>query len=511
MTTGLAGTRINVEDFSNLLNSKPKGIIALLGETQWGKVNTPTVVASWPDYVKKFGGLISGSTFPALCKRMLDYGARIMVSRIEHYTDITDKQTLVAVAASGTLGTDVTVDANFVGTWGNLVTVTALSPLSKDATKVDIEVKISGFSTLTWVYRDFPTSPSAADIAAFNLASYYVKFTDEGSAAVAANDTETLTSGTDDINNIDDADYIGDSTQQLGIHSYDNEVNYEIIAAPHKSSPAIDAALISYAETAQDIAAWTRSPHSISAAVMGDYRNGENSYSHTAFNSWHHRLFGGGLVQRDANGNPENISELADALALYSVNRNNFDTEFFLASGSKRGKIKNALGVVTNFGSPANKANGDFLDAIGYNLVIDHAKHGTVVWGDKTTYQTSSLLQIASVAQNIILLLRDLKDVTDSEQFDPNDIETWKTIYRKVTQVTNDRVARRAFYDIVYVGDQDIDNIEEAVVNDLDAAPQTYSFKLFTKPTPALKYIRIGTIVSNAGTDFDILETDTIG
>ena len=74
------------------------------GKTTRGSMNTPDkVIKSWPEFVKNYGGYRNDTQFPLLCKRILDRGSSLRVSRLQHYTDITDVDS--GTAAEAVLGT----------------------------------------------------------------------------------------------------------------------------------------------------------------------------------------------------------------------------------------------------------------------------------------------------------------------------------------------------------------------------------------------------------------------
>lgn len=94
-----ANYTINVNDYSSQL---PVGTIlfALEGRTKRGPL-TPTVITTWPNFVKTFGGEELGNTFPTLCKRALSKGkVALLVKRLVHYSDVSNTATISARLAS---------------------------------------------------------------------------------------------------------------------------------------------------------------------------------------------------------------------------------------------------------------------------------------------------------------------------------------------------------------------------------------------------------------------------
>jgi len=55
---GIARTEIEITDLSVLIATGLKGVIGVLGITERGPVNTPTLIGSWIEYQRVFGGLV---------------------------------------------------------------------------------------------------------------------------------------------------------------------------------------------------------------------------------------------------------------------------------------------------------------------------------------------------------------------------------------------------------------------------------------------------------------------
>lgn len=75
-----------------------KGIFGVQGITKRGKLAKPeTVINSWAAFQKYFGGLTALSDFPLLCKRALDRGVKLRVSRVVNYSNVTTNTATAAV------------------------------------------------------------------------------------------------------------------------------------------------------------------------------------------------------------------------------------------------------------------------------------------------------------------------------------------------------------------------------------------------------------------------------
>jgi hypothetical protein len=94
---------VTVKDASNLQASARDGIGLIQIPTQRGEHANPVLITSELDFFRKLGGhhAIGQSDLATMAILMARQGLPLYVSRIGHYTDITDKSTLVGCKASG--------------------------------------------------------------------------------------------------------------------------------------------------------------------------------------------------------------------------------------------------------------------------------------------------------------------------------------------------------------------------------------------------------------------------
>lgn len=514
--TGAAKVQVDVVNLSSIIKAELKGIVCVTGPTEIGIVGKPEFVGSYIEYTRKFGGLLTDTLFPELCKRALDAGASLIVSRLGHYTDPTDKTTLVGTKATDTLtvvADDVVFTAKEVGAGYNGITVTIAAAASGNAGKVDISILSPTNPSEPEVIADFSAAPTADEIANFNLRNSFVDLISYTTAIPVG--VATLANGVEDRSLIVTADYIGDAAQLNGIHAFDNTVEATRIACPGVTDPALDIALVAYVETRKDMRAILSTPIGLNADGILDYREGTGAYSHTAINSWYASMYTGGLnVTSPINGLPKNIHEVGDVLGLKAT-KDTRQGEWFSTGGPKRGQIKNALGVVYNLGSPYLQANFDRVDNRGVNAVIEHPTYGVVVWGNGTLTKEDTLLKHENIAELVVYMRRAIKPIYESELFEPNDPVTWRSLYRKIKSLVLQPLAdNRALIGgegvgYLYQGDQDVDNVTQATLNksvDIDAG--RYRVRIFFKAVPAMKYVGVELILTNSGVEFgDVIET----
>ena len=88
------------------IQGSSQGIAAFIGICQFGPLNTATLVSSFADFVSKFGSYISTSYLAYAVEvffKEAGEGASCYITRVVHYTDITDLSTCTAISAYVTL------------------------------------------------------------------------------------------------------------------------------------------------------------------------------------------------------------------------------------------------------------------------------------------------------------------------------------------------------------------------------------------------------------------------
>lgn len=505
MLTGRARVESEVSDVSVTAPTGFKGVVALIGVTEFGEIGKTYSVGSWPDFRRKLGGHIASSDFPLLCRRILERGCRIRVTRAAHYTSVADKATIEGVRATITAG-NVVYTATAVGPGYNKISVLTRAAISGAAASFDIVLSVAGFDELGQTIVDVPAAPSIAELLGINNQLSLVsiaRFSDVAPITAAGG---TLAGGVQVVGDIAAFDLLGDVSQANGIRAFDEDTDFIRISAPAYALPVVDAGLIAYASLRGDCRAWIRSPIGLNGDTAVDYRMGSGAYSHQPFDSWFGSMVYGDLEVIDPlTGNSKIIPALPDVLGAAGA-KDIKNLDWYATAGQKRGRIFNALKVLYNLGSSGRAAEFDNLDIAGVNAVIDDKDYGVVYWGSSTLQRANTLLKFENVAELLIYISRAINPIARGELFDPNDIETWKTIWRKIDPILLAAQRDRAIWGYKYEGDQFIDKIEDAQVNspaNIDSG--SYEAYVFLKPKVGLKYVQFKIVVTNSGARFDLV------
>lgn len=508
MSTGRARSESEVVDLSVTAPTGFKGVVALIGITELGEIGKTRSIGSWPEFRRYFGGLIPESIFPLLCKRALERGTRIRVTRAGHYSDIEDAGTLDGTAGTVTAG-NLVYTAKSVGAGYNKISVATVASVS-GFDGFDLLVTHAGFPELSQRVLNIPKTPTAADLLVVNNQLKHIQIALGGvETDIIAAAAVPLATGVQVTGSIVAADLIGSQVSSTGIRAFDEDTDFVRISAPEYALPLLDAGLVAYAELRGGIRAWLRTPTGIDGDTAKDYRNAAGIYAGTAIDSWYGSMVFGGLKVIDPLTNTEIvITALTDVLGAAGA-KDVDGKDWFATAGQKRGRLYSTNGLEYNVGSSGRAAEFDALDISGVNAVIDDKDYGVCYWGNSTLQKADTLLKSENVAELLIYMGRALLPIAKAELFDPNDVVTWKTIWRKSTAILDAVKDARGIWDYKYEGDQFIDKVEDAQINsteDLDSGK--YTARIFLKPKQAMQYTLFQLVVTNSGAKFDLLSEE---
>ncbi|MCB9047616.1 MAG: hypothetical protein H6550_15895 [Chitinophagales bacterium] len=411
---------------------------------------------------------------------------------------------------ANTSGAEAVFTAKAKGTGYNKVTVACTH--TNDPDYVDLTVSISDSTAPTETYRNVPrlgtSSAMATKVAEIQAASILLSTVEIDSAFVFTTFSTALTGGADGTALVAN-DYAGDSSQATNMHAFDADVDITKICVPAIVDGTLAKSVADYVDSRGDIMGLHRTPINVPPATVLEYRKGTGAYSHTPINSWANLMFTGGLeVVNPADLTNVEISEIADVAGIIATKDSQLG-EHYSFSIDGINTVRGANKVLVNVGTGAYAAQADAYNDNGIIPVIQDATKNIKVQGNATLYTTPSLLQKAEVAELIIYVKRSLRTILPASMWKPNDPQTWREIYRRVTPFIFSLIRNRALWnkeedvDLWYQGDQNVSSVAEAVVNnsaDIDAGK--YTARIFLQPKVAVKYIEMPLIIANSSVDF---------
>lgn len=412
------------------------------------------------------------------------------------------------------LSATLSYEAKNPGTWGNYVQVEIKRAASGQANKLDIFVRLTGSSNpnvtpsdLNEVIRNFPDTPTAAEIATFNSTqSRFLNITSTPPFTIGVVPPNLLTGGTDDYASINDADYIGSTVAMTGIRAFDEQKGFVKIAVPEITNNIIDNTLLNYAIERGDCLAILAAPPSLSGYDAIDYKKRQGVYATgTEIDNWRATmLFGGIKIEDPIDGTELTINWTGDFIGLSAKKDRNI-AAWRSVSGTEggRGVLSGVNDIVYNLSAITRTQEAEDVVAAGLYPIAKETFNGvTTIYsnGTRNTQVTVSSLYFTNVAELVIYIVTGLTPLVRGKLQNPNDVLTWKEIYRITKEFMQQIQNGRGITAFVYEGDQDVDNVSQATINDpSDIQLGKYKFNLYFDPIEPLEEVEINAIATNAG------------
>lgn len=487
-----AKVQFNVKNFTPGVSTPAPGIFYVIGITKRGPVEQPTIGASlinsWPQFERTFGGLMDTSDFPYLCKRAITRGARLRVCRVDAAATPGVKATAKSIAnADGTPVNLFTVQPKYKGADYNNFTVEIKAASNGQSNAWNMELVHANETGLNEVYENIPAfiadiadNQTCLDEVKSMSANFDFTYTDASSAtllipAVAA--ASAFTGGVDPAGLVA-ADYSG------AMSTFDGVDDGVVMAVPEQDDDAINAAGVTYAAARGDIVFFAHLPNSLTtAATLVTER------TTVASNSKYGAFFGGGIKVREERTLVEkSMSEMGDVLGVAAHVYNQYG-QWYSIAGQTKGDVPDAIGVVNNFGTPASFTDLNTLANAQINMMVQ--KNNIVqVSGNFSAQYENNQEKFLNVVMLVLFMKATIKPILESYLEEPNDPITFQKIYYHLKPFL-DRLASpalRALYKYEYYGDQEASTIDDLQVNDpVDVQNGKYKIDLKIWPIPSLQ------------------------
>ncbi|GAB4493393.1 MAG: hypothetical protein OHK0045_22830 [Raineya sp.] len=499
-------TIVNISDLSNLKLPKLQGVACVQGVTTMGELRKPILITSWEEFEQIYGAYHPDSLFPFYCEQALKNGAKLYVSRVAHYSDLEDLSTVEGDFASVSVGTNIVARGLHIGIGYNDVKVT-ISNGTNASTQVNITIqKGKNKQELFDVPRNGTTLKEINALLGQRYGEkLLVVFTTSIGTKNFTNGTYTLTGGNQDINNITDADYIGEKTTNTGWFAFDEIVDSTYIFNFDRPVPEVDIALAEYCKARKDMRFVIRTPVELNALGMEEYRMGTGAYSHTPIDTFLGKLVVGD-IRVDYKGQKTIISPIAEVCALQMKKQ----FEWFSTAGPNRGKLSKAvLGSPYNLLSPALQPEYDNIYQKGINAVGIHKTFGAVFWGNRTLLlDETKLLKFDNVADLAMYVRREILAIVENFNFEPNDLLMFAQLYNAVLPFIESLEAGRAIHPTKWqwIGDQFASKVEELQYNTPDDVQVgKYKARFLFAPIVSNEFVEIEAGVSDLGAFAEIV------
>jgi len=235
-------------------SNAPTGNIGLVGTFSRGPLNTPTLVTSYQDLVKKFGEVDAALQLTGTldARGIFKQGnANVYVVRVDGKANPSKPASVVLKDAQQTPGTVMTLFAATNGTWANVMNAVVTAGTKSGTFKIALQY---GSESETWdnLIIKQPGTPIPGAVLASTVFGpnglsklATATFPTTPNTNLPKPGTYTFSGGDDGINGILPSDYIGANTAgvKTGIFALDN-APVNIVIAAGQSDPTVNQALI---------------------------------------------------------------------------------------------------------------------------------------------------------------------------------------------------------------------------------------------------------------------------
>ena len=487
-----ANVDFNVRNFTPGVSTPASGIFYVMGLTKRGPIESPelkvSLINSWPQFKRLFGGLMETSDFPYLCKRAIVRGARLRVCRI----DAASTPAVKATAKNIVNGDGVPVNLfsfvpKYKGVDYNNFTVEIKLASNGSADYWNMELVHANESELNEVYENLPSfladtadTQTCLDEVKSMSRNFDFTYLDASDATllvpvVAA--ASAFANGVDPTGHVA-ADYTG------AMSEFDDVDDGLIMAVPEMDDDAVNAAGITYAAARKDIVFFAHLPNSITtaAALITERETIANDSKYGG-------IYGGGIrVREERTLIEKSMSEMGDVLGIAAYIHNAFG-EWYSLAGQTKGYVPDAIGVVNNFGTPGRFADLNLLANAQINMMVQ--KNGIVqLSGNFSAQFANNQEKYLNVVMLVLWMKKTLKPILESYLEEPNDPIMFNKLYYHLKPYLDKLAspAYRAIYKYEYYGDQDASTIDDLQTNDpVDVQNGKYKINLKIWPIPSLQ------------------------
>jgi len=514
------GINVSEIDLTSVVPAVSTTTGAIAGIFAWGPTNTPVLVSSETDLVNRFGTPVTGHNTQTFftAADFLAYGNSLYVVRVSD-----------GVAASPNTGSsfDTSINAKYVGTYGNSLSVALVGPtgntalLTNAGTKfyadklrtpaagtVNVIVMDRTANVALEVYESLSTSNTAYTedgatnyvVEVINQKSNYVTMTDAAATTMISTGTtlavdEGFVSGTAGVTETT-------ATANTIITGYnyfaspeDIDVSLILAGKPHGTNGVQIANHIidNIVGVRKDCMVFI-TPSSTSAVMsaVGSELSDAITFSNNLTNSSYAVVDSGYKYRYDRYNDRYIYTPLNGDIAGLCVRTDADRDPWFSPAGYNRGQIKNVIKLAYN----PKKTDRDALYKVGINPVITQPGQGTLLFGDKTHLTVNSAFDRINVRRLFIVLEKAISRASKSTLFEFNDAFTRAQFKNMVEPFLRDVQGRRGIYDFKVVCDE---------TNNTPQVIDTNSFvgDIYIKPARAINFIQLNFIAVRTGVEFN--------
>ncbi len=506
-------------DFSFYVKQISTSSAAMVGVAEKGPINKPTLVTSWEQFLKTFGGYINEGYLAYAARAFFDNGGSVLyVCRVAHYADPTDRNTLSGQKAATKLVSQMDlyllngdpdplppqeiydVFAVNEGTWANRLEVRIDNPDNILDEFTDLHVLLKGevVETFSRVSSD-EDSPDYIELRVNGISDYITvhntgNFTGDVGMGTPRAGTFALSGGDNGLVDMADIDYIGDPSQRTGLFAFDEIDALNLLMVPGVTTVPVINAGIGYAESRKDLLFIADAPPMLEPLDVVNFRKGQGTYTHAAFNSSYAALYYPWLEISDpVTAQKKNIPP-SGAVAGCCARTDQKTHVWWAPAGIDRGRIFNALTVAYK----TSRGERDVLYPEGINTISVFPDTGINIWGQKTLQSQPSAVDRVNVRRLMMYIEEAISESSRFVVFEPNNPQTWRALGRLINPFLQDIKEKGGLYDYAFQCDEETNTPVVIDRNEMMA-------RVFVKPTKTAEFIELNFILSGTGAVFSEL------
>lgn len=539
MANSLLRTFSNITDeaIPSTLPETPTFLIAT--PSLRGKAATPELFTTVDDFLLRRGGSHPDEIEPDLILWMLQRGVRMYHSRIVHYNDVTDPNSVVGTKATitATTGADsVVFNATEVGTGYNGITINIVEAANAGVGFVDITVSVPELPTprLPQVI-DLPINPTNDQITAANELLVNVEIGSITNQIPVLAAPVALAGGIEDTSLIVDADYTGADIPKTGGVFCFNDIDKGWRLITFQTSQTVKDAFIAAIDVnssgsagRKDLAIefQTDTIDTVQGAVSESTKRTTEAYD-----SYFATLTISTKCELESVIDSSRFE--TNTFAPYLVNRYNADKQKGMWANcmdAAYGYLDNVFNLSVDLRSRSREIVKavDAINLNGLNYVgtrtDENGNRRLGVWGNKNLLQDNTrLLSSKNNADLAIDMVRRFTPISNLYlRGKPNQPPVWRDHATVISVLVKDvyeagsAIRQGENSQWIIKGDQNITSFEftddDLEVNNLtDIQNEIYRWEIYIKPLPIIgqidSLIRLVLLSTNVGIETDINET----
>jgi len=490
-------------DFSFYVKQISTSVAAMIGIAEKGPINKPVLVTSWEQFTKTFGAYLEEGYLAYAARAFFDNGGSVLwVIRIAHYASVTERSSLTAKTSSiviqdtQTPATDlIRVSALNEGTWGDKVSVVVSANEDAPTALFDLQVNLKANRVEKFVGLSMDRSLASYVETAINGISAHIVVEDQGTSTDAvrlpATGSKSLIGGDNGLASIGDLDFIGDPSIRTGIYATAEIDELNMLMVPGVSSASLIAAAIGYAESRKDLLFIAEAAAHLEPTEVVEFRKGQGSYTHSAFNSSYAALYYPWLEIQDPLSGKAKLVPPSGAVAGCIARSDQKTQVWYAPAGIDRGRIFGVLGLAYK----TSQGERDTLYPAGVNVIASFPDSGVNIWGQKTLQSQPSATDRINVRRLMMYMEKAISQSSRFVVFEPNHEQTWRSLGRTVEPFLQDIKLKGGMYDFAFQCDEETNTAAVIDRNEMVA-------RVFVKPTRTAEFIELNFILTSSGADF---------